>query len=455
MWIFKPHQYQHSAIQFMFEQPMSGLFADPGLGKTAITLQLLNFVGGKTLIVAPLRVVYSVWPAEIKKWEQFAHMSVAILHGKDKDKALRSDADIYLINPEGLPWLTRQDWPEFENLIVDESSGFKNSRTKRFKILKTILSRFRRRHILTGTPAPNGLLDLFGQIFILDGGRTLGKYITHYRTKYFYPHGYKNYLWALKPGADLKIYDAIAPLTMRIDSATHLDLPDLIVNDIQVELPPAARKIYKGLENDLFAEIEGQDVLIPTAAAAYNVCCQVANGAMYGPKNPFDTENKRDILPIHDEKVNCCRALVGELQGKCALIVYRYKHDLAALLKEFPGAPNIGGGVSASDSQIIIDRWNRRETPVLLLQGQSAAHGLNLQDGGNDLIWFGLTDHYEIYEQMNRRIYRQGVKGQVRIHRLIATGTVDEVICARLDRKKETQQDLFTALEEYRRRQNG
>jgi SNF2 family DNA or RNA helicase len=455
--IFKPHPYQSAAIQFMVKHKAVGLLADPGLGKTATTLQVIKTLklikpDLRVLIVAPLRVVYSVWQQEIAKWG--LGFTSTKLHGKDKAVNLSKSKDIYLINPEGLKWLLDTKF-KADILVIDESSKFKSAKSKRFKLLKKNLDRFDRRYILTGTPTPKSLEDLWSQVYILDKGEALGKFVTHYRNKYFYPTGFKNYQYELKPGAEKTIYDRVAPLVMRIDAATHLDLPDLVFNRIDVELPAAAKKVYNDLKKVLVAEIEGATHIVPTLAAAYGVCCQVANGAIYDQEADGLVLRTLDTYTdVHDEKIKALQDLIDELQGKPVLVAYRFKHDLARLRKALgKDVPYIGGGVTAKRSTSIVDDWNKGRIPVLLGNPQSMAHGLNMQAGGNDVVWFGLTDNYEDYDQFNRRVFRQGVKGQVRLHHLVAKGTVDEIILKRCESKSARQEDLFEALKRWRTKQ--
>jgi len=453
--IFNPHHYQQSAIKFMLRHKAVGLFADPGLGKTATTLQVIKAKRMlnpelKVLIVAPLRVVYSVWQQEIRKWENFRDFTSTKLHGKDKAVNLTKNKLIYLINPEGLKWLLETK-VKFDVLVIDESSKFKSAKSQRFKLLKKNISRFKTRYILTGTPTPKSLEDLWSQVYILDKGAALGQYITHYRNKYFYPTGFKNYQLSLKQGSEQKIYSAIAPLVMRIDAETHLDLPDLVINEIKVKMPKPAMKTYKALKTKLIAEIEGHTHIVPSMAAAYNACCQVANGALYDQEAVGLTLRTLDTFKVlHDEKLTALKDLIDELQGKPVLVAYRFKHDLTRLKKQLgQDVPHIGGGVSAKKSDQIVRDWNAGRIPVLLGNPQSMGHGLNLQAGGNDVVWFGLTDNFEDYDQFNRRVFRQGVVGQVRIHHLVTEQTVDELILKRCGDKEERQEDLFQALKNY------
>lgn len=454
---WKPHSYQKKAIKFLLQNSCAGLFLDPGLGKTGISLAALKILQKEKLIecglvIAPLRVCYSVWPKEILKWKDFNGLRVSILHGKDKEKNLEKDADVYLINPEGLPWLLshRLFKQRFkgQGLFIDESSKFKATNSKRFKLLRPVLPSFGRRYILTGSPAPNGLLDLFGQIYILDLGSSLGRYITHFRSKYFYPTGFGGYEWKLQQGADKLIQKQIRPLTLRLDADDYLELPELIVNDIYVDLPDEAWLQYKEMEDELIVAIERGDIVAVSAAVASGKCSQIANGGIY------DAEGRAHL--IHNAKTEVVHDLVGELNGTPALMAYEYGHDLERLRAVFgKDVPYIGGGVTPSRSSAIEGQWNRGELPLLLGQPQSIAHGLNLQNAGNHVIWHSLTWNWENYDQFIRRIRRQGSKhNKVFVHRVIARNTVDELKIMALNRKFRTQKDLFDALNTFLKRKS-
>jgi SNF2 family DNA or RNA helicase len=457
--IFEPHDYQRAAIDFLLKNRYAGLFADPGLGKTAITLSLIKrfhrhpeFKGA--LIIAPLRVAEIVWPAEIQKWDQFRDLTYRVLHGPNRLDRLREKADIYLLNAENIFWLLEEKHP-CNMLVVDESSKFKSHSAKRFKKLKKQLDQFQRRIILTGTPAPNSMMDLYPQVYLLDQGEALGRFITHYRQRYFYPVNFRNFTeWNLKPGADRVIQQQIAHQIMRIDAEDHLDLPPLVYHEVQVKLPPKAATTYRQLEKQFFALIDGAPVLLGSAASAYNACRQVANGCLYEPPPmlmPRKQQSKRKTLELHSAKADAVQEIINELQGKPALIAYHFKHDLEQLLDKFGAdTPYLGGGVSNSKSAEIVKAWNAGKIPILLGHPQSIAHGLNLQQGGHDIIWFSLTDNLENYMQFNQRVYRQGVRKQVRIHHILADKTVDLAIMRRLDKKDKTQKALLDAIREYR-----
>jgi SNF2 family DNA or RNA helicase len=439
----------------MLENACAGLFLDPGLGKTSITLAALKILkreklAGKVLIVAPLRVCYSVWPKEAEKWKDFAAYKILLLHGKDKEKNLVKEADIYLINPEGLSWLFARNFKAlgFDVLVIDESSKFKATNTQRFKLLRPILPYFRRRYILTGTPAPNGLMDVFGQIFILDLGAALGRFITHYRNTYFYPSGFGGYEWRLQEGAEQRIQEKLKPLTMRLEARDYLELPELIINQIDVELPSAARDVYNEMERDLFTALEKGEVVADNAAAASTKCRQMANGGVYG--------DGRVIHNLHMEKAEAVKDLIEELQGTPALIAYDFEHDLQRLLKALgKDTPHIGGGVSPKRAAEIERAWNAGELPVLLGHPASVAHGLNLQNAGNHIIWHSLTWNFENYDQFNQRVLRQGSRHKkVFVHHIVCRDTIDEAILMSLRSKDKTQKSLLNGLKEYLRKKS-
>jgi SNF2 family DNA or RNA helicase len=449
----KLHQYQNDALEFCWNHRSAAVFADPGLGKTLITLKLIErfkkhpaFTGA--ILIAPLRVIYTTWSEEIEKWG--LDISYQLVHGPKKLDALRTPADIHALNPEATQWLFEQKFKD-NALIIDESSKFKSWKSKRFKTLKKHLDRFRRRVILSGTPAPNSLLDLWSQIFVLDKGERLEPYITHYKRKYFSPVGYNQYQFELKPQADKVIQNRIKPIVKRIDSKEYLDLPDLIENVTKVDLPEDIKKKYDQIEKDLFAQIVDDQIFAPSKAVSYGWCCQIANGGLYKPQDEFEAPlppNLRTVYDLHHAKTECVLDLVDELQGKPVLIAYKFKHDLERLKDKLSDAEIIGK--SPKDDQRLIKRWNEKKIRILIAQCASIAHGLNLQKGGNDIIWYSLTDNLEDYIQFNRRIYRQGIEGQVRVHHILARGTIDEAIMRRLQLKTRTQGALLDALRDYK-----
>jgi SNF2 family DNA or RNA helicase len=424
---------------------------DPGLGKTSITLEAFKILKRaeavkKALIVAPLRPAYAVWPEEISKWDNFNELSISVLHGPNKDKYLFDKADIHVINFEGLQWLSKKMAGKtfhYDMLVIDEISYLKNTRTERFKSLAPFLDKFKRRFGLTGSPAPNSLMDVFGPQLVIDRGATFGRFITHFRTNYFYQTGYGGYTWSLKPGADDKIYELLAEKVLRMKAEDYLDMPELMLNKVYVELPKAARKIYKELEDKLLVEFESDQVTATNAAVAVGKCQQIANGAIYMDGT------EREVKHVHDQKIDAVEELVTGLNGKPCIIGYHFRHDLARLQKLFPHAPYIGSGVNAKDMQVTIDKWNAGNVPVLLAHPQSAGHGLNLQGAGHAVIWFSNTWSLEIYEQFVRRLWRQGQVNNIMVHQIIAKDTIDEAIVTAIHAKDKTQQALMNAIRDY------
>lgn len=477
---WRPHLYQKKSVKFLLEHAAAGLLLDPGLGKTSVTLAAIKFLKERgllrrVLLLAPLRVCYSVWPKEQKKWEDFAGLKISLVHGPKKAEALEADADIYVINYEGLEWLlqaekTRSNYGrtkvgvdlrrwrkfEFDTLVIDELSRLKHTNTVRFKMLKQVIGTFSRRWGLTGSPVPNGLMDLFGQMYMLDQGRSLGPYITHYRLRYF-TQGYDGFSWELREGADQEIYERIAPLTLRLAAEDYISMPQLIENNIYIDLPEAVAEVYDRLENDLIARIDQRLVVASNAGAASTKCRQVANGGVYlDPELTalLKPKAKREWADLHTGKVDAVIELLEELQGAPLLVAYDFEHDLARLkarLDQWLGyeTPYIGGGVSGKKAAELEQLWNAGKLPVLLGHPQSIGHGLNLQEAGCHVCWHSLTWDYDNYDQFIRRVWRQGNKAQrVFVHHLIARGTIDEQILEVLKLKRTGQNALFAALTE-------
>ena len=465
---FTPHDYQQRAIQFALERGSVGLFLEPGLGKTAIGLTVVKLRklkkhSRRALVIAPLRVCHHVWPAEAKKWTEFAELKVGVLHGSQKGRTLLERNDVDVINPEGLTWLFRQvsakDWP-WDILIVDESTRFKHTNTQRFKLLRPYLPLFKYRLIFTGTPTPNGLLDLFGQIFILDLGEALGKFITHYRSSYFFPGGYGGYTWLPIKGAAAAIQERIKPRVVAMEAKDYLKLPKLFtipkLEPVWVELPPKALAQYREMEERFLIELgPNQEAWAANAAAASMKCRQIANGGLY-----VDEWTGRDNLVlkraarwerIHEEKTEAVVSLLEELSGKPALIAYDFHHDLDRLLAALgKDTPVLGSGVSAKKEAVILEAWAKGDLPKLLANPQSVARGLNLQ-GGRAVIFHSLTWNWEDYDQMIRRVWRQGQKHPVFVYHVAARGTVDELILSVLAAKGKKDLAFRQALGDFAR----
>ena len=441
---FEPHPYQQEAIEFLQKHKSGALLLDPGAGKTAITLSYIVANRYKTLIIAPLRVVYSVWRQEAEKWEQFRHLRFSVVHGTPAQRieALEADADVYLINPEAIPWMGGQKIPDFDCLIVDESTKFKNWSAKRTKALRKIVADFDNRVILTGTPIPNTMGDLFSQMYIADLGESLGITISRFRALYFLRGGYQGHEWVLRADATPKIEARIRSGCYRIDMSEHLDLPDLLVNDVWIDLPPRAKKDYKKLEREMLLDLSDERLVASNAGAKYNMCRQMANGFIY-------TEDGYENL--HDQKLQAIDSILAELQGKPVLIAYQYNADYDRLCRHLKTeVPQISGRTSGTLTDQLVRQWNEGQLPLLAVQPLALSHGINMQSAGNDIIWLGLTDSLETYKQLNARLHRQGVQGTVRVHRVLARRTVDIICRARIESKDNTQKSLLESLKEYR-----
>lgn len=442
--IYTPHSYQVDGRNWLLQHRSSGLFFPPGLGKTATTLDAFNILKAhkhvqRMLVVAPLRVAYSVWPSEVHEWDQFNHLDVKIIHGADKATQLAQVKDIGVINPESLAWLFSQpQWSEKfggQMLVCDESTLFKNHGSERFKLLKSNLSKFSRRYILTGTPVPNGLVQLWPQIYILDKGLRLGNFITHYRKQYFYKERFK---YELKEGAEEKIYSAIDDIVMH-KSLSELDLPDISYTRIPVELPSFARELYDAMKKKMAIEVEMGLITAANAGVKTIKLGQLANGAIY--------DDTGKVMQIHSAKIDALSELKESLQGGQLLVAYMFNHDLSRLKAAFPNTPHIGSGTTGDELRKIIAQWNSGKLEMLFVQPRAAGHGLNLQKGNcSNVCWFGVTEDLEVYDQLNRRIYRQGVKGDVMVHHIIANNTRDEQVMQILTDKDASQNRLLEAV---------
>lgn len=444
---FTPHQYQRRAIEHLLTVDRAALWASPGAGKTAIVLSALVQLGeraGRTLVIAPLRVCQTVWRQEAKKWDEFRDLRFSFLHGPDKDKELkRNDVDVWLMNPEGVQWLCENLPPgmsiPFDTLVIDESTRFKNSRAKRNKMLRKHIGRCKRRWQLTGTPAPNGYIDLFGQFLMLDDGKSLGKYITHFRDRFF-GQGFDGFTYEIRPGAEKQIEERIAPLVRRMNSDDYVDMPGLVPDPRYVTLDAEARAKYTKMKQKMLAEIGGEVIKAANAAAVYSKLKQMANGAVY--------DESGNAHVIHNEKLSAIEELTDELQGEPLLVAYEFKHDLKRLLEKFPGTPWIGGGASTKQVMEAVEAWNRGELPLLFAHPASAGHGLNLQgSAAAHICWLSPIWDLELWEQFIRRVWRQGnVAQHVFNHIIVADNTIDELVLTALDGKATTQTRLLDSI---------
>jgi len=454
---FTPRSYQMTAIELMCGRPSAGLFLDPGMGKTGSTLAtftLLREAGEMraALVIAPLRPCKHVWPLEVSKWDDFNGLRCSLVLGSEKQRiaALRAEADIYLINPENVTWLQELLASGFEGfrpdvLVVDESTKFKSPSAKRFKSLRLMLRFFRRRYILTGTPAPQSLQDLWAQTAILDNGDRLGRSLTQYRKAYYteLPQRGGYSLWELNKGADKAIFNKIADITLRLDAASYLDMPERIDNRIVVEMPQAAWGVYEDMEKHMLSEVLHGEVTAANAAAATMKLRQMANGAVYDANGT--------VHELHDAKLEALRDLIEEQSGQPLLVAVSFQHD-ADRIRAFLGdnsIPYLGGGMSSRYADDVITRWNAGEIPVLLAHPASVAHGLNLQSGGHAMCWFSLTWSLEDFIQMNARIWRQGQTHACVFHYIVAAGTIDYAVLEALSSKDRQQESLFATLKRY------
>ena len=439
--IYKPHNYQKYAAQWILDKEKAGLLMDMGLGKTVVTLTAIDelmydyFDVIKVLVIAPLRVAEDTWTSESEKWDHLKHLKISKVLGTEKERtaALNHTADIYVINRGNVVWLVKyygRHWP-FDMVVIDELSSFKSSRSQRFKALRKVKPK--RIVGLTGTPAPNGLMDLWSEIYLLDGGERLGRTITGYRERYFLPDKRnQNVIFSYKPkeGAKEHIYEKLKDICVSMKSEDYLKLPDRINNIIKINLSKAAMDKYKQLERDLLLPFKDSDVVANNAAVLTNKLLQMANGAVY--------DENGDVLEIHDEKIKALEDVIEAANGKPVLIFYSYKHDRDRLQKYFKAKE-----LKTSED---IKAWNRGEIPIMLVHPASAGHGLNLQAGGNIIVWFGLTWSLELYQQANARLYRQGQKQNVIVHHLVAKGTMDEDVMKALQNKEVGQEALLQAV---------
>lgn len=471
--VFIPHRYQLTGIARLVRHANFALFLDPGMGKTSmvyrafVSLRRMGRVKKAMLVVAPERPMYTTWPGEASKWTFTRGLKVRVLHGPNKLKELNSPADVYVINPAGLKWLFtvalkgKRNWP-FDMLVIDESGKFRNPDSRRLALMKPRLKRFDRRVILNGTPAPNSLLDLWAQFLLVDCGEKFGRKITQFRWRYFKQGGFKGREWEIQDDqAKQNIYRRARDMCLVMEASDHLKMPRLKLSTVKVELPPDAMRAYLEAENDLFTVIDESEIEFKSAATASGACRQIANGALYEPvplgeKAP--PSSQRPFFQLHEAKLEALVDLSDELAGKPMLIAYNFHHDLPrireALRKAFnvKHVPHIGSGVSLQEGAKLEKLWNAGKLRWLLGSPDAISHGVNLQYGpGADIVWFGPTWNLETYLQYIQRIYRQGFKGwQVRVHHLVASGTIDELMMKRLDAKERGQQDFKDALKDYR-----
>lgn len=442
---YTPHKYQHRGIELLTKDTGgAGLLLDPGMGKTVVTLcafDILKDAGhaNKMLVIAPIKPMYGTWRQEAEKWDHLQHLKFSVVHGGNKLEALNDDADIYLINPEGVQWLCDQaKWPEFDVLCVDESTKFKSSSSKRFKSLKKHLPSFSYRWILTGTFAPNGLLDLFSQVYLMDLGNSLGKYVTHYKNRYFHQTGFGGYTYEPFPQAADEIAKMISPMTLRLNAEDYLDMPEFNKIIRPVDLPEDALKKYKEVEKEFIAELTDGTIVAANAAAAGTKCRQMANGAVFN--------EDRDVLAVHDAKLQALEEIVEETNGKPLIILYEFTHDRDRIMNMLGKSAVCITGVSGRKYEIMQQDFNAGKIPYLVMHSGSS-HGLNIHGACHHMVWFGVTWNLEWYIQAVDRLYRQGQSSSmVLCYILVANKTLDERVVQVLGNKTKVQNDVHQML---------
>ena len=441
---YSPHDYQRYAAEFITTHPIAALLLDMGLGKTSITLTAINdllfdsFEVHKVLVVAPLRVARDTWSAEIEKWEHLKNLRYSVVVGTAQERisALHVPADIYIINRENIQWLVEESGLpfDFDMAVIDELSSFKNHLSKRFRAFMKVRPKLKRIVGLTGTPAGNGLMDLFAEFKLLDMGERLGRLIGQYRNAYFQPdkrNGMVIYSYKPLPDAEQQIYDKISDITISMKATDHLKIAELISAEYTIQLSEKEKEKYDHLKKDLILSTEDNEVTAANAASLSNKLSQMANGAVYS-----DDES---VIQVHDRKLDALEDIIESMNGKPLLVAYWFKHDLERIRKRFE--------IREIKSSEDISDWNSGKIPVALIHPASAGHGLNLQSGGSTLVWFGLTWSLELYQQTNARLWRQGQTADtVVIQHIIAKGTIDEQIMKALKAKDTTQAALIAAV---------
>lgn len=447
---YKPHDYQKRATELVIKIPKIGLFLDMGLGKTVITMTAIQelmydrFEVTKVLVIAPKRVAEDTWTREHAKWDHLRELRISKVLGNEQQRihALKEDADIYVIGRDNVIWLInyyqglRKGWP-FDMIVIDELSSFKNPQAKRFRALRKAMPFVNRVVGLTGTPSPNSMMDLWAELYLLDRGERLGPTLSSYREKYFRPgarNGYVIYKWEPFRNAQKEIEEKISDICISMSAADYLTLPKRIDNVIPVHLTDKEMAAYKQMEQEQLLKIDEEDIVALNAAAVMNKLLQIANGSVYSVDG--------DVVKIHDEKLDALEEII-DTTGEPVLVFYSYKHDLEAIRSRIKGARILEGPEDIAD-------WNDGKVQVLLAHPASVGYGLNLQEGGHIIVWYGLTWSLELYQQANARLYRQGQDKPVIIHHLVAEGTADEQVMHALQHKDMSQAALLEALKERR-----
>jgi len=446
---YSPHEYQRYATEYIETHPVAAVLLDMGLGKTSIALTALNnllfdsFEVRRILVIAPLRVARNTWGAEIEKWDHLDSLQYSVAVGTETERlsALKKPADIYLINRENVQWLISESGIpfDFDMVVIDELSSFKNHQTKRFKALMKVRPKVKRIVGLTGTPSSNGLMDLWAEFRLLDMGERLGRFIGQYRTSYFRPdkqNGQVVFSYKPLPGAEKKIYDKISDITISMKSTDHLQMPELINSRYTVYLSEKEDSRYAELKEELVLQLPGGEVTAANAASLSGKLSQMANGAVY--------TDAGETVAIHERKLDALEDIIEAANGKPVLVAYWFRHDLERISERLQ---NLKIPCSRLDTDGSIRKWNAGEIPVALIHPASAGHGLNLQSGGNTLVWFGLTWSLELYQQTVARLWRQGQASEtVVVQHIITKGTIDERIMKALSEKDTTQAALIDAV---------
>ena len=438
---YNPHEYQGYATDFVLTHPVSGLILDMGLGKSVITLTALwdllldSFEIGRVLIIAPKRVAEDTWPKELAKWDHLHGLSYSLVLGSEKQRreALQQRAFLYIINRENVTWLVENYKWDFDTLVIDELSSFKSAKAQRFKALKRVRPLVKRVIGLTGTPAPNSLIDLWPEIYLLDMGRRLGRFIGGYRDRFFLPDKRnREIIYSYKPreGAEETIYRLISDICISMKASDHLRMPELISNRVEVKMDDKEKALYDKFRQDMVLKLPDGELDAVNAAALSNKLLQMADGAVYG--------DDKKVLHIHDRKLDALEDIIEAANGKPLLVAYWYKHDRDRIRARFD--------TRDIDTKQDIDDWCAGKIPVALIHPASAGHGLNLQDGGSSIVWFGLTWSLEMYQQLNARLWRQGQKNTVVIQHIITAGTYDEDVIRALELKDTNQNALINAV---------
>lgn len=439
---FKPHNYQKYAVEYIKSHPVAAILLDMGLGKTVISLTAMadllfdSFEVHKILVIGPLRVARDSWPMEVAKWEHLKHLTYAVAIGTPAERraALERNADITIINRENVDWLVESGYFDFDMVVIDELSSFKNHTVKRFKALMKVRPKVNRIVGLTGTPSSNGLMDLWSEFRLLDMGERLGKFITRYREAFFMPDKRNSQMvfsYKPRPDAEEEIYRRISDITISMKCTDHLNMPELISSQCEVVLSDDERKQYEKLKSELVLTLSAGEITVSNAASLTNKLSQLSNGAIY--------DDDRNIVEFHKRKLDALEDIIESANGNPILVAYWFKHDLERIRKRFKVR-------EIKSSQDIID-WNAGKIPAAMIHPASAGHGLNLQSGGSTLVWFGLTWSLELYQQTNARLWRQGqTSGTVVIQHIITKGTIDERILTALNKKELTQNALIDAV---------